>query len=658
MRQPAWDVYETVILIDTYYKMLSGDIKKRDAIKNVSDLLRKRAVNRGLNIDQTFRNEAGIKMRFEEISYVDSNSSKGLRNTSKLFRETVKMYKKDRDSFNSVLNVALSQVDGRIFSDSIAPVDKRDNTLENESLCKQESNDGSKEDFDYYIDSLNKIVKWLGIKYTVKLSYDYLSDPNKARNDMLYRVYRDGKDIMWVYFIFSQRSRYISFETEPEYVSTVDFEKLHSDRIQIRKSHPCQKMFFSEFEKIEESLALICEAIEQYFTVSLNNNSLNTCTTCVNASLASSWDDSSYVKKVEEAVLSADLEGITVEELSRVVPNSSILSLKRACDISKKIIDLSEVMIHVDAVVDLDDAALKLHEIIEKLLNKNSGYVSSSQFFEYSRAELQMFLNDNDMCSEQKVYYFANFLFSKINWHGYHYEFTSGKHISRNGESVLRTNLDVFEKYARDKGGVFLWDDLMDYLDKVGIKSGNLRGQMKIGSEPIFFYVTSEKLITVESMNIDDAWMNKMRISLQKLFNDVGDHIIVRNISPFWYEQLPELPQRLQWTPILLQYVIHFFGEKLDARTIYSELNVQYDSIHCLLVRSDSVLRSFGDAVIAYIVDNEISERHFYEGELRRLLSYGKLIGNRELIDNLQRAIGNDSRFAWDASGETVTVLL
>ena len=619
----------------------------------VSNVLRMRAVNRGLKIDQTFRNEAGINMRFEELNYIDSNSNKGLRNTSKLFRETVKMYKKDKTSFDSILKIALAQVDGRNTT-----VSEKDDESKKRLQLENKSINGVQEDSDYYIDALNRIIEWLGIRYSVKLSYDYLSDPNKDRNDKLYRVYRNGKDIMWVYFIYSKRSRYISFETEPEYVSTVDLERLNSDRIQIRKSHPCQKMFFSAFDTIEDSLTLICDAIEQYFTVSSDKSSVSSGIVASTPDSSLNWNDKAYVKKVEDVILSADLEGMTVEELSRVVPNSSVLSLKRACDISEKIVDLCGVMIHVDALIDLDEAAQKIYDLIEKLLNKNSGYVSSAQLFDYSRAELPMFLNDNDLCSEQKVFCLASFLFSKNDWHGHHYEFTSGKHISRTGENALRTNLDVIEKFARDKGGVFLWDELIDYLESVEIKPGNLRGQMKIGSEPIFFYVSSEKLITVESMNINDEWISKMRFSLQKLFEDVGDHIIVRNISPIWYEQLPELPHRLQWTPILLQYVIQFFGEKLNARTIYSDLNVQYDSIHCLLVRNDSVLRSFGDAVIAYIIDNEISERRFNEGELRRLLAYGKLIGNRELIDNLRRAIGNDPRFAWDASGETVTLLL
>ena len=159
-------------------------------------------------------------------------------------------------------------------------------------------------------------------------------------------------------------------------------------------------------------------------------------------------------------------------------------------------------------------------------------------------------------------------------------------------------------------------------------------------------------------MNINEEWFGKVRLALQKLFSDVGDHIIIRNIAPHWYEQLPELPRRIQWTPILLQYVLQFYGKQLNAYTIHSELSTQYDSIHSMLVEKNCVLHSFGDAVIAFIIDNEIHERRFLADELRKTLANGGLIGTYELINNMQRAIGNDARFAWDASGETVSILI
>ena len=263
MRQPAWDVYETVILIDAYYKILSGDYSRKKAVKLVSDTLRKRATSRGIKIDQTFRNENGIQMRFEELSYIDSNSSKGLRNSSKLFRDTMKMYRKNRAEFDSILSVAQSQTEG-----IISTINPEETAIENKNK-KSSVFVGSESGLDFYLESLNIIIEWLSShNFIVKQSYDYLSDESKARNDMLYKVYYGSKDVMWVYLIYSKKSHYISLETEPEYLSDVDNSSIACDKIQIRKSRPCLKAFFTSFTDIEKSLSIICSAIIRNINIS------------------------------------------------------------------------------------------------------------------------------------------------------------------------------------------------------------------------------------------------------------------------------------------------------------------------------------------------------------------------------------------------------
>lgn len=361
-------------------------------------------------------------------------------------------------------------------------------------------------------------------------------------------------------------------------------------------------------------------------------------------------------KDVEKLILEADLEGITLESLAEKLPLASIKSLKIIRDSSENIIAFYGYMLHKDAIVDLEEAAEKFHVIIESLLTKNDGYVSSAQLFDFARVKMQMFLNDNNIFDEQKVFCVLKFLFDKINWHGYHYNFSSGRHITRCGSETIKSNMDVFEKFARDQGGVFQWNDLLKYLEKVGIKPNNLRVQMEIGNKPIFFYCTSEVLITAESMQIDNEWIEKAKRALNNLFSDVGDHIVIRDIDSYWYEQLPELPKRIGWTPLLLQYVIRFYGAKLGARTIRSDLAKQYDSIDTFLVRENCELQTFGDAIIAYMIDNNIGARCLQVEQLRQILVDGKLLGEYELIGNLPRAIGNDPRFAWDAIGENVNI--
>ena len=159
-----------------------------------------------------------------------------------------------------------------------------------------------------------------------------------------------------------------------------------------------------------------------------------------------------------------------------------------------------------------------------------------------------------------------------------------------------------------------------------------------------------------ESMQIDHEWIEKVKRALNNLFSDVGDHIVIRGIDSYWYEQLPELPKRIGWTPLLLQYVIRFYGAKLGARTIRSDLAKQYDSIDTFLVRENCELQTFGDAIIAYMIDSNIGVRCLQAEQLRQILVDGKLIGEYELRGNLPRAIGNDPRFAWDAIGEYVNI--
>jgi len=116
--------------------------------------------------------------------------------------------------------------------------------------------------------SLEKTTEYLKTRYDVRLHYDHLSDPGRGSNDMLYKVRNSKKDIMWVYYIDSKSARYISIETEPEYLEDMSRKITGFTRIQTRTSHPCRKMFFEDYESIKESLEAICDSIDQYFVVS------------------------------------------------------------------------------------------------------------------------------------------------------------------------------------------------------------------------------------------------------------------------------------------------------------------------------------------------------------------------------------------------------
>ena len=66
--------------------------------------------------------------------------------------------------------------------------------------------------------------------------------------------------------------------------------------------------------------------------------------------------------------------------------------------------ELKQRIIHREALVDFDDGANELEDIIDKLLKKNNGVVSSAQLYEFSKSQMTMFLNDNGIDDQQSVF--------------------------------------------------------------------------------------------------------------------------------------------------------------------------------------------------------------------------------------------------------------
>ncbi len=97
-----WSEEETALLIETYQNIVSGKIKRSDAIKELSEILRNYAIKKGIRIDNIFRNTNGITMRLLEIQYLFEKTG-GFYKTSALYSRMVEMYKYNRNSFDKIL---------------------------------------------------------------------------------------------------------------------------------------------------------------------------------------------------------------------------------------------------------------------------------------------------------------------------------------------------------------------------------------------------------------------------------------------------------------------------------------------------------------------------------------------------------------------------
>lgn len=364
----------------------------------------------------------------------------------------------------------------------------------------------------------------------------------------------------------------------------------------------------------------------------------------------------SYVQKqIEQAVLEADLAGITKDALAAKV-KMSLAATKKEVNANNNIVEICEKLIHKDAFVDWDQAADQLEKILDKLMTKNNGYVSKASLYEFARADMQMFMNDNDMDDQSKIYDMAVHLFSKEHYHGITYAFSNWQHISR-PEVNLSTNLSVMINYAREQGGFFKLEDLISYLESVKIGTGNLHVQMKIYDKPIFLFYAEHEYVLAETMGINNGWLLLAKRAFDKLFMDMGDHVVLRNIQPVWYYQLPPLPNGRPWTALLLQSVLRHYSKDLDGvHTIYALSNQSGDVLHAMVVTADSEVQTFPDAIISVLVDEHIEKRQFDAEELRKLLLQRGLIEGNELMWTMPKATANDSRFIWSSNGQTVTI--
>jgi len=97
-----WDKFEAALLLDYCIKVENGEITKVEAVSTVSQILRSRAICKGYEIDDVFRNENGISMQISSMRNCYLGKKQGL-TISKLFREIVSVRENNPEAFYQIL---------------------------------------------------------------------------------------------------------------------------------------------------------------------------------------------------------------------------------------------------------------------------------------------------------------------------------------------------------------------------------------------------------------------------------------------------------------------------------------------------------------------------------------------------------------------------
>lgn len=104
-----WDKYEAAILLDGLLEIKENNTSKTSVVKRISKQLREMALNKGIVIDNIFRNENGISFQLQSMNSAYENTNNGKPST-KLFDEIVYIYRTNRNSYEQILREAQSMI--------------------------------------------------------------------------------------------------------------------------------------------------------------------------------------------------------------------------------------------------------------------------------------------------------------------------------------------------------------------------------------------------------------------------------------------------------------------------------------------------------------------------------------------------------------------
>lgn len=111
MKRIIWDEEEAALLVDTYRRIEAAPSQKNELLHQLSDVLRKRAISKGLEIDERFRNFNGMKFQYELLRYLMTDGEQGLsENVAKTIAEVAELYRSEPEKFNKILRKALIKV--------------------------------------------------------------------------------------------------------------------------------------------------------------------------------------------------------------------------------------------------------------------------------------------------------------------------------------------------------------------------------------------------------------------------------------------------------------------------------------------------------------------------------------------------------------------
>ena len=106
-----WDEFEIALLIEASEEVLYKGKPKSEVVKTVSSNLRKRAISKNIAIDAVFRNENGIALQMQKMTYLLTHGEKGMPGASELYAEVAELREENPKKFEEILKRAKEEIE-------------------------------------------------------------------------------------------------------------------------------------------------------------------------------------------------------------------------------------------------------------------------------------------------------------------------------------------------------------------------------------------------------------------------------------------------------------------------------------------------------------------------------------------------------------------
>lgn len=361
-------------------------------------------------------------------------------------------------------------------------------------------------------------------------------------------------------------------------------------------------------------------------------------------------------RRLEDLILSYKLSPQPIGRILKDAndPAWTFASVSKAIDANLQIVEISKgAFIHRKSIVDVDEAAATLLRILQLQFKKFDEYCNKALLFDAACVDLSLFMNDNAFESAESIYALTKHLFSKEGFNGQNYVFYGNEHIWEHKPDYPLSLKGLIINKAQLAGGKISRDECEAFLDRIKMGQGNLNVSIFAPDDPTFYLYDRGEYLLSESLHIDAEWQAQVRHALDALLTETR-FVILRDIREDWYSKVPKLPLNLEWTPLLLQEVLHF-NESIGYKALCPPIQQSRDTVAAAIAPMDSSFNSFADVVNAYLGQVEELPQRFSVDDLRlKLLEAGMITGN-ELIYAMHKAL-NDHRFAWTKDNKTVLV--